>query len=195
MIGFPLGLGVFGFALMAGAEWAGYKKIRILKPTLWIGMVPVFAIAVVLALTNTNHFSLPGIVSIIAWIVFPLFVFLFFYSLFVEIPLRRTYIDPAQPVRVVTGGTYSLCRHPAFLWFTGWMLAAVFISRSTTLAITTPVWILAYIGCLFLEEKVCCLETFADEYRQYQRTTPMLIPSINSIKNLWSDTWVRLSIK
>ncbi len=178
---------------MAGAEWAGYKKYRILKPTLWIGMIPVSTVATVMAWTKADYFNAPGILSIIAWIVFPLFVLLFIYSLYFEIPLRKTYIDSEQPVKVVTDGTYSLCRHPALLWFTGWMLAAVFISRSITLAIAAPVWILSYIGCLFLEEKVCCMEIFADEYKQYQRTTPMLIPTFKSIKSFWMDSKSRLS--
>jgi len=190
----PIGIGILGFALWASAEWAGYKQIRIIKPVLWISLIPVFTIAIVLAWTNTNFFFFPKIFTIIAWIVLPFFTLLFLYSLFLEIPLRKTYVYSEHPIRVVTTGTYSLCRHPAFLWFTGWQIAIVFISGSITLAIATPIWILSYIVCLFLEEKVCCRAAFADEYQQYQLTTPMLIPSINSIRNFRINTRSRLSM-
>jgi len=141
-------IGLLGFAFMAGAEWATYKKIRFLKPALWFLIIPTFFYAVVMAWVDTARFSFPSIISTVAWVPLLLFFGLFIYSAYIEIPLKKTYINSSQPTRVVTDGTYSLCRHPAALWFGVWVASAVLASRSITLAVAVPVWIAAYIDRL-----------------------------------------------
>ncbi len=186
MVGYIL-IGLLGFAFMAGADWATYKKTPFLKPVLWFLIIPVFSYAVVMAWIDTARFELPSIVSTVAWVPLLFFFGLFIYSLYVEIPLKRTYVDSPQPIKVVTDGTYSLCRHPAALWFVVWLASAVVASRSVTLAVAAPVWIAAYIGCIFREEKLCCLGNFGDDYRIYQKATPMLIPTLASIGRFWKN--------
>ena len=186
MAGYIL-IGLLGFAFIAGADWATYKKTPFLKPVLWFLIIPVFSYAIVMAWIDTARFELPRIVSTVAWVPLLFFLTLFIYSLYVEIPLKRTYIDSPQPTKVVTDGTYSLCRHPAAFWFVVWVASAVLASRSVTLAVAAPVWITAYIGCMFWEEKLCCLENIGDEYKRYQEVTPMLIPTPTSIGRFWKE--------
>lgn len=180
-------IGLFSFVLMAGAEWATYKKIRFLKPVLWFLLIPVFSLTIVLAWVDTARFGFPDIISTVAWVPLLLFFGLFIYSAYIEIPLKRTYINAPQPTKVVTNGAYSLCRHPAALWFGGWIVSAILASRSISLAAAAPVWIIAYIGCIFWEEKLSCLGDFGDEYKKYQRVTPMLIPTRTSIGRFWKE--------
>ena len=180
-------IGILGFAFMAGADWATYKKVSFLKPILWFVIIPVFFYAIVMAWIDTTRFDLPSITSTVAWIPLIFFFGLFIYSLYMEIPLKRTYIDSPQPTKVVTNGTYSLCRHPAALWFGIWIISAVLVSRSVTLAVAAPIWIVAHVGCLFWEEKLCRLEDFGDEYKLYQELTPMLIPTVTSIGCFWKE--------
>lgn len=180
-------LGLLGFALTAGASWATYKKKPFLKPILWFAVIPVSLYATVMAWADTARFHLYHIISTVAWIPLLVFFGLFIYSLYVEIPLKKTYIDSPQPVVVITGGTYSLCRHPAALWFVGWIASAVIASRSITLAVAGPVWFAAYIGYLFWEEKLSCLGSFGDDYKRYKKVTPMLIPTLTSISHFWNE--------
>ncbi len=180
-------VGLLSFALMASADWATYKKIRFLKPFLWSAIIPVFSYAIVMGWTDTARFELPRPLSTVAWVPLLFFFGLFIYSLYIEIPLKRTYIDSPQPTKVVTDGTYSLCRHPAALWFGVWIASAVMASRSVTLAVATPVWIFTYIGCIFWEEKLSCLGSFGDDYRRYQEVTPMLIPTLTSFGRFWKE--------
>ena len=191
----PIGLGMIGFGIMAAAGWAGYRKRRFLKPVLWVLMIPVSTAGLVLGWTNSSYFSVPSALTVTAWALFPLFVLLFLYSLYIEIPLRLAYIDKEQPSRVVTDGTYSLCRHPAFLWYTGWMGSLLIISGAVTLVIALPVWMLANIGALFMDEKFCLQADFADEYRKYQQSTPMLIPNRVSIARFRTDVKNRVMRK
>ena len=173
-------IGLLSFVIMAGAEWSTYKKIRFLKPFLWFAAIPVAVYACVMAWLDSTYFDAHGILSTIAW--FPLLIFfgLFIFSVCIEIPLK-TYTAQSQPVRVVTDGTYSLCRHPAFLWFIGWLVSAVFASKSITLAIATPFWIVAYIGFIFWEDMLTSISDFGEEYKKYQQTTPMVIPTKRSL--------------
>jgi len=180
-------IGSLGFALIAGADWVTYKKITLLKPILWFIIVPVFSYSVFLAWSYTTRFDFPRILSILAWIPLLFFFGLFIYSLYIEIPLKKTYIDSPQPTKVVTNGTYSLCRHPAALWFIVWLVSGVVASGSVTLAVALPVWTIAYIGCLFWEERLCLMGDFCDEYKRYQEVTPMLIPSNVSIGRFWRE--------
>jgi protein-S-isoprenylcysteine O-methyltransferase Ste14 len=188
-------IGLLGFVSLAGADWATYKEIRYLKPILWFGIFSLSIYAIIMAWIDTGHFNFPGILSTLAWIPLILFFILFNLSLFVEIPARETYLRREQPKRVISTGTYALTRHPAFLWFIIWIISAVFASRSVTLAVATPVWIIAYILCLFLEDKLTSIGRFAAEYHEYQKETPMLFPTYRSarrfawyIKSLFTRT-------
>ncbi|MDD5038313.1 MAG: methyltransferase [Dehalococcoidales bacterium] len=174
-------LGILGFTFIAGADWATYKRIPLLKPILWFLVIPVFSYALVLAWTDTARFDFPRILSILAWVPLLFFFGLFIYSLYIEIPLKRTYIDSPQPTKVITNGTYSLCRHPAALWFIAWLASAVLVSGSVTLAMAAPVWSVAYLVTLVWEEELCLKGEFGDDYKRYQAVTPMLIPNTTSI--------------
>ncbi len=180
-------IGILGFTFMAGADWATYKRIPLLKPILWFLIIPVFSYAIVMAWTDTARFDFPPIVSTLAWVPLLFFFGLFIYSLYVEIPLKRTYIDSPQPTKVVTNGTYSLCRHPAMLWFIVWLVSAVIVSGSVILAVAVPIWTVAYVGSLLWEEKLCLIGDFGDDYKRYQEATPMLIPSYASIGRFWRE--------
>ncbi len=175
---------------MAGAEWATYKNIQFLKPSLWFAIIPVFAYAFVMAWIDSARFTFPSVLSLIAWFPFLLFFGLFIYSACIEIPLK-IYIAPSHPTKVVTDGTYSLSRHPAALWFAGLLVSAIFESKSVTLAVATPMWIIAYIGCIFLEDRLSCLGDFGDEYKKYQQNTPMFIPNRTTISSFWQYMWSR----
>lgn len=171
---------------MAGAELATYKNQRFLKPSLWFMVIPVFTYAFVLAWLDSARFTFPGVLSAIAWFPFILFSGLFIYSACVEIPLKA-YTASLRPTKVVINGTYSLIRHPAALWFVGWLVSAIFASQSVILAIAAPIWIAAYIGCIVLEDKLNSLGDFGNEYKKYQMVTPMLIPTRTSISHFYKE--------
>ena len=57
----------------------------------------------------------------------------------------------------------------------------VLVSRSLVLAVAVPFWIAANVGCVYLEEKVNLEKAFGEEYKEYQRGTPMLIPTKASL--------------
>lgn len=179
-------VGLLSFVLMASADWATYKNVRFLKPFLWFSVIPVAAYAFVMAWLDSARFTFPGLLSLLAWFPLLLFFVLFVYSAYVEIPLK-TYTAKSQPTRVVTDGTYSLSRHPAALWFIGWLISAIFASQSSTLMVAAPIWIAAYIGCIFFEDMLTSISDIGEEYRKYKRVTPMLIPTHRSTAHFWKN--------
>ena len=69
----------------------------------------------------------------------------------------------------------------------------VVVSESMVLAVATPFWIAADIGCVYLEEKVNLQKAYGEEYREYQRTTPMLIPNKASLHRFLRIAGFRIS--
>jgi len=85
--------------------------------------------------------------------------------------------SPLRPARrLITGGSYQLCRHPMFFGYDLIILAAVLTSRSfLALLASYPVFLFWSILVLRKEE-LHLARRFGDEYQQYQRQVPFLIP-------------------
>ena len=80
-----------------------------------------------------------------------------------------------RPVEVVSGGVYSLVRHPQYLGgVMGHLGVSLLLSSRDSLLVTPIVVCVVYLIC-WKEEKELVRE-FGDEYREYQRRVPMLIP-------------------
>ncbi|HUV33808.1 MAG TPA: isoprenylcysteine carboxylmethyltransferase family protein, partial [Candidatus Desulfaltia sp.] len=80
-----------------------------------------------------------------------------------------------RPVEVVSGGVYSLVRHPQYLGgVMGHLGVSLLLSSWDSLLVTPIVVCVVYLIC-WKEEKELVRE-FGDEYREYQRRVPMLIP-------------------
>jgi protein-S-isoprenylcysteine O-methyltransferase Ste14 len=80
-----------------------------------------------------------------------------------------------RPVEVVSGGVYGLVRHPQYLGgVMGHLGVSLLLSSRDSLLVTPIVVCVVYLIC-WKEEKELVRE-FGDEYREYQRRVPMLIP-------------------
>ncbi len=90
-----------------------------------------------------------------------------------ELGLRVS--ETHRPVGVVSGGVYGLVRHPQYLGgVMGHLGVSLLLSSRDSLLVTPIVVCVVYLIC-WKEEKELVRE-FGDEYREYQRRVPMLIP-------------------
>lgn len=90
------------------------------------------------------------------------------------------------PKKLVTTGSYALCRHPMFLGYDLAALAVVLLWGSYgMLCISYPIFILLQIRFLRREEHVLSLK-FNRTFNSYREKTPFLLPYIRS-KHFFSD--------
>ena len=126
------------------------------------------------------RFELPAPAIYSGWVLMSLSAFLFCYSLFLEIPFSKTYAKPGVGDELVTTGTWSLTRHPVVIWLTLLLVGLILVARTRVLLIAAPVWLALDIILVVIQDRVFFPRMFPD-YPQYQRETPMLIPTRGSI--------------
>lgn len=104
------------------------------------------------------------------------------YSIMIEIPFRKAWLAQGHSKELVTGGTYALARHPGVLWAAIWIPAAAVATRSRTLLFWWPAVWLGDVAHVWFQDRYTLPRVFGDEYREYQRTTPFLLPNRASIR-------------
>lgn len=115
-----------------------------------------FAFGWVLVLVTTfliNHFDLFGLRQV--WKYF-----------------RQT---PYRPLRFVTPGPYRLVRHPLYV---GWLFAFWCTPTMTVAHLVFALATTAYILAAIRLEERDLLDVHGEDYREYRRRTPMLIPRL-----------------
>jgi protein-S-isoprenylcysteine O-methyltransferase Ste14 len=93
--------------------------------------------------------------------------------------VRGTGMEVAEthctPDEIVTDGAYSIVRHPQYF---GWILAHVGISVLLSAwysTLFTPI-LVAFVYLISRKEEYELIREFGEEYEDYQRKVPMLIP-------------------
>ena len=82
--------------------------------------------------------------------------------------------------RLVTRGAYGFVRHPAYLAaFLVWLSLAVGFRSGMVLA-TTVLYVVPIYLLYMRSEEIMLAEFFGDQYREYRRTVPMLVPGFPS---------------
>ncbi len=181
-IALELGIGVGAFLAIICADICAWRRIPALKPFLWATGGALFVYAVLRTVRDSPRAALSAAVSVPGGILAGVFALLLVYSLFLEIPFVSAYVGRGGPARLMTRGTYALCRHPGVLW-QACLLAALFLaSGSLFLLAAIPLWTGLNLLCVVLEEKLLLGPRFGEEYRDYQKVSPMVIPTRQSIR-------------
>ena len=110
--------------------------------------------------------------------------FLMIRALFFSLPFDETYLTPQEKPPVYDAGMYALCRHPGVLW-----LCLMYFGLALSWG-TVPCTLLSVaaslLDILYVVFQDCwtfpC--TFSD-YQAYQKTTPFLIPTRESVQKAW----------
>jgi len=131
---------------------------------------------------TSEYFHLPFFAHIVGWILAPVFFLLLMYSLFFEIPFKKTYMEAGTDGVLVTTGTYALVRHPGVLWLSFFIAGMLLITGSRKLFFIFPVLVSMDVVYVVIQEKYYFTKIFGDSYREYQKIVPMLFPSVCSMK-------------
>jgi protein-S-isoprenylcysteine O-methyltransferase Ste14 len=174
-------LGAAAFFVLFWVDLVSLKEMSVVKPLLWLASSALFVLGLILTNRDAPRAPLPVPLQIVGWALVGVFGLLLVYSLFIEIPFASAYVERGTPSRLVTGGTYALCRHPGVVWLAG-LLAGVFLARrSLWQLLALPVWVGLDVLYVVLQEKLYFVKMFGSEYSDYQKRVPMLIPSGRSI--------------
>ena len=121
-------------------------------------------------------------VPILGWTLIVVFGSLTLFSLFVEIPFKKTYVkEKANKEGLVTTGTYALVRHPGVIWFSFFTLGLILLSRKDLVLIFGVMVIVLDIIHVILQDVYFFPRMFPG-YEEYKQETPFLLPSLSSLK-------------
>jgi protein-S-isoprenylcysteine O-methyltransferase Ste14 len=174
-------LGTFSFAWLLLMDWAAVRDLHKIRPLFFSAAGVTFIFGWVGVMQLPAQVGLPNGVTILGWIALVVFALLLIYSLFIEIPLRSTYIDGGADARLVTTGTYALSRHPGVLWFAGLVMSMLLINPSKTTLLAGVAWLSADI-LLVLVEDIYFFPRMFPTYSTYQSSTPFLLPNRRSLR-------------
>lgn len=180
------GLGLLAYLSGILFDIAAIRNIPRVKPLFMAGLALGQLLAVYRLAARSPRLPVPRPVQVLCAVLSPLALLTMFYSLFVEIPLRKAWIERGHVDELVTDGTYALCRHPGVLSYTVWILATTLATRSRRLLLAAPSFILGDVAHVAFQERFVLGPYFGQAYREYQRTTPFLIPNRASVARFLS---------
>lgn len=182
-----ISIGVLGFLAFIGFDICSLRQKRYSKYLFGtFGLLFIIG-STVMIVRMEEIIVVHSWIRMISYIAALVFFALLIYSVFVEVG-KNTYEYNAKPC-LVTDGTYSLVRHPGVIWFLFVYMFAALAFESQLLFHAGLVWSLVNGVYTYTQEKYVLYKLFV-EYDEYQKTTPMFIPNITSIKKfIASENW------
>lgn len=172
--------GVASFLVAFTFDIFAIKSVRGVKPMVVFLVVALHAYAIYAACWGVSRFEVPGYVSLLGWATLPIWGLLLLYSLVLELPPGQTYARPGVGDRLVTTGTYALTRHPGVIWYILALGSLLLACHSRVLLVAVPIWAALDVLHVTVQDKFFFSRMFP-EYKEYQKKTPMLIPTLGSI--------------
>jgi protein-S-isoprenylcysteine O-methyltransferase Ste14 len=105
-----------------------------------------------------------------------------FYSVMVEIPFRKGWVERGHTPEIVTTGTYALTRHPGVFWFTIAVFASAVATRSKRLLLAAPILVAGDVAHVGFQERFILTSVFGTSYVRYQQRTPFVVPTPASLR-------------
>ena len=172
--------GIAGFIIFHLVDIAAIKRVPLLKPLTWVLGCGLVAYAVAAATLTGDKLALPLWLVITGWAVLALSLAQLVYSLFINLPFRKTYVERGVGEELITTGLYAVVRHPGVYGLGTLMLAAAVVSGSRLLFAATPVWMAVDVIVVVIQDRVF-FDRMYPGYPAYRKTTPMLIPTWHSL--------------
>ena len=148
---------------------------------LQIGCILLAGSTAALFLTAPARFTLPFVARAAAGLLGLGFLLLLVHALFFALPFKRTYLEENAARPVYDRGVYALCRHPGVLWFLLFYFFGWLWSGADLLFWAWLLFGLLNVGYIVLQDCWIFPRTF-DNYGDYRKTTPFLIPTPASIR-------------
>ncbi len=175
-----IAVGCLGFLAIHLADIFSLRKVPGAKPLSWLIGVGLLVYAVTMLALAEDKLPLPQWLVWSGTALLAVSFWLLVYSLFVNLPFRKTYVATGSGDRLITSGLYALVRHPGVHWFIVVLAALVLVSRSAMLLTAAPVFAAIDIALVIVQDRFIFGRMFED-YARYRQTTPMLVPNRRSL--------------
>jgi len=175
-----IALGCLGFLLIHLFDVVSLRRLPGAKPFTWVLGSGLLIYALVMECLWLDKLPLPTWSIWLGWALLTVSLLLLIYSLFINLPFRKTYVATGVGDKLIRTGMYALVRHPGVHWFILLMLSLILISRSSLLLIAAPIFILLDIALVVVQDKFLFGRMF-NGYDSYRQETPMLVPNRQSI--------------
>jgi protein-S-isoprenylcysteine O-methyltransferase Ste14 len=173
--------GTASFPLFLLSDWADWRGLRALRVGSITASAGLLLAALAALLLNGDRFAPSLHLRVVGGVFSAVFLFLLASSLFLEIAFFPPRAKGRAERRVITTGTYALCRHPGVLWLPLFLLSIAALSGSRLLLLAVPLWTVADILLVAVEDAVFFPRIFGKAYDEYRRTVPFLVPTPASI--------------
>lgn len=175
-----IALGSLGFLITHTFDIIALKRVPWAKPIIWVLGTGLFFYALVRLSFQSNTLPLQTWTTFLGWILLSISLILLIYSLFINLPFRKTYIATGVGDKLIRTGLYTLVRHPGVIWLSLVLLSLILVSKSSLLLIAAPIFIVLDIVLVVMQDKFFFGRMF-DGYKSYRQETPMLLPNRRSI--------------
>lgn len=170
----------FAFALMFLSDVLKLHKRTAGGKLFFSGGMLVLIAAGALAALNGMSFYIPPVMKGLFLLIAAIGAWGLFSSLFFSLPASRTYFDKEDSGQLVDSGMYALCRHPGALWFPIFScFSALGLGNLELLADAAFATLLNVLYVWFQDRQI--FPQTIKEYKEYQETTPFLLPTAHSL--------------
>ena len=173
--------GIFSFVFMAIYDYYGNKEKINIKRIFIVLTLLTFIFSFIGVIYTGNKLEYSYSLNVVGFVFSTFFGFLLIYSLFLELPLKGTYISKEKVKTAYTKGTYALSRHPGVLWLFLFMLSVFLSSGKINMLIYSFIWTAVNFLYVIWQEKYIFTDQF-ENYKDYQKSTPIIIPDLKSIR-------------
>ncbi len=173
-------IGVLGFLVAYLFDVFSLKRMPRAKQGAGIVAVGLIGYATLMVCLKSERLVLPAWLTWLGWALLSVAFSLLVYSLFINLPFRKTYVMSGVGDELIRTRTYALVRHPGVIWYALLLISLILVSQSKGLLIASPIWFLIDVLHVIIQDKFFFGKMFAD-YEDYRRETPMLIPNRKSI--------------
>ena len=176
-------LGCIAFGLFVLYDWnESNHRYPVFRPLFFLGCLFLLAGTIIPIFYAEYTYFVELWVRIIGVVFGILFLALLIYTLFFALPFDATYRIPASGIKpVYDRGVYALCRHPGVLWQFGLYLCIWLAAGGWVMFAACILYTVLNVIYVILEDRFFFPKQFKD-YAEYRKTTPFLIPRIQSIR-------------
>ncbi len=178
-----LGLGVLGFVMLLLFDICSLFEKSIVKYFFGVSGFSIIIISTVLIVRINSDITFSFSFRIISLTIAILALLLLIYSVFIEVG-KNTY-QYKNKSRLITTGTYALSRHPGVLWFLFVYLFGAIYFQNYFVLYAGLTWTVINILYVSIQERYIFSKLF-DNYGNYIQSTPMILPSYQSIEKCFT---------